>query len=203
MGFVLAAIVITVFAAIFIPPLVNPQHEQFLPEASVSSPQGFDLYLLVNPVSVEAGGTVTVTIWMSNTGTQVDNVSAASSWPIGDFLSNPCPSGNPLPFGVEILNGYYTTDNATAGRSLQLVNDVSCVASSASPTFFAIAASGSQAIVPYGGSFQLWNLSSSFFPFGGFYQAGGSPSFYHFHGVYTVVAADEWGDLVVTHFSAD
>jgi hypothetical protein len=201
MAAVLAAIVITIFAAIFIPPLINPLHDQFLPEVSVASPEGFTLYLGLRPVSPGSGMPVTVTIWMNNTGSQVDNATAESSWPMGGLFNNPCPTGEPLPFGVGILQGYYSSSNATQGLPLSLQTSDPCSAAGPSPAWFAIAPGSSQAIVPYTGSFQRWNLSSSFSPFTGFYPAG-STTLDRFQGVYTVVAADEWGDLVVSHFDA-
>lgn len=199
MAIVLAVLIVTAFAAIFVPPLVNPVHEQFSTEVSASSPYGFELSLMVQPTSVAPGGQVTVTVWLNNTGTEVNNLTAASSWPIEGLLQNQCPSGNPLPFGVGILQGYYTSDNATFGQPLRLMGNLSCTAAAASPAYFALAPQGSHAVVRYDGALQAWDLNSSL-SLTGYYA--GAAQFVRFQGVYTVVAADEWGDLAVTHFKS-
>lgn len=197
MALVLAAMVITVFAALFVPPLVNPPHEQFAPEVYESSPYGFSLYLEVSPTSLGTGGTITVTAWLNNTGGQVDNVTGSSGWLLPWLSETPCSSGYPVPIGLGVLGGYYTTSNVTSGEPLAAAPLGPCSSAGPRPPYFAIAPLSTQSIVFYEGALHGWNLSSSFALSG--YGNGTKTAF---QGVYTVVAGDEWGDLIVTHFKA-
>lgn len=61
MVLVLGAIVLTVFATIFIPPIVNPVHEQFNQTGYSDSVYGFRLNLRLNATQVAAGNGVAAT----------------------------------------------------------------------------------------------------------------------------------------------
>ena len=63
MALILAAITITIFGAIFLPPIFNPTREQFALSASTTSPYGFTLDLQLNTTSLRAGGTLEIMAW--------------------------------------------------------------------------------------------------------------------------------------------
>lgn len=192
MVLVLAAIVIVIFAAIFIPPLLNPIHEQFVPSASTNSAYGFSLNLLLNSTDLPPGGWVSMRAWLNSTSPQIDNITAANQWPVNpnSLRTGNCTLGWPL--GVGVLRGYYTTDNYTLGSPVSLPRLVfACpLIAYSPPSYFLLQSHGSTAVVRLSESLAEWDLRIVM-PFGGSYAETG---------VYTAVAADEWGDVVVVHF---
>ncbi|MDA4119012.1 MAG: hypothetical protein OK436_00310, partial [Thaumarchaeota archaeon] len=80
MSFVLAAIVITVFAAIFVPPYIYPQHNVFQSSVTYDSPFGFTLHLRINATSVPNAGAIMLTGWVNSTSSSIENVTAANAW---------------------------------------------------------------------------------------------------------------------------
>lgn len=199
MALVLAAIVITVFAAIFVPPVLNPVHEQFAQSVTYTSPNGFDMYLVVNSTHLAANQSVFMAAWVNNTSTNFSNVTAADQWPLPGLQYDPCGLGTP--FGIGILAGYYSSLNITLGTALSLpVEAVNCLASAtpSKPVAFLFEPQSSTIIAksPTGVTETGYEVNTSYSG----HLAGGK--LVPFSGVYTVVLADEWGDALVTHFSA-
>ncbi len=195
MALVLAAIVLTVFAALFIPPLLNPVHEQFNQSGSVNSPYGFSLNIRLNATHPAQGAGVSVTAWLNSTSPQISNITAVNSWPIGPqgLWTRICTSGWPL--GVGVMPGYYTSDNYTLGSLIRVPMPLlACPVSIFTPKYFLLQPYGSVAIVELNGALAHWNLTSTVSLGGPLLGAQRSS------GVYTAVAADEWGDVVIAHF---
>jgi hypothetical protein len=199
MAFVLAAITIVIFASIFIPPLVNPVHEQFSREASSNSPYGFGLNLSINATHLESGGYVAITFWINNTSKQINNVTAQNNWPVKNLPATSCPNGMPMSVGV--MKGYYTGDNLSLGHVLPLFYlGPPCppIPEFASTPYFLFQPLGSVALVRSAGGIRQVNVSVTVSS--NSYIEGGAAA--RFAGVFTVVAVDEWGDSVLTHFVA-
>jgi len=198
MAVILAAIVITVFASIFIPPLVYPSHEQFVASSSTFSPYGFSLLLTENATRIVSGQDIDVTAVMNNTSYEVLQVPAASDWPLAGLYTRPCFTGWPM--GIGIMQGYYTSDNFTSGTLLKLQYPQAGCSSgtSSAPTIFLIEADSPDSVANSTNSVQTWNLT---FSLDSRSYAGANGTAY-FQGVYTVVVADEWGDTAITHFAA-
>ena len=197
---VLATIVIVIFAAIYIPPLLNPIHEEFAPEVSVNSPYGFSLNLSVNATRIPAGGSVEFTVWLNNTSRQIDDVTAQSAWVVSNLTAAPCATYMPVRIGVML--GYFTADNFSLGTVLPLsYPSTSCSANSpsAQPSYFLFEPLGTEALMNTSAGIVREavsiTMSSDFFLMHGT-QAS-------FQGVMTAVAIDEWGDSVLTHFAVD
>ncbi len=191
MVFVLAAIVITIFGALFIPPYLYPAHEEFLPSAAVNSTLGFSLSIELNSTILAQGGAVNVTGQVENPTGQILNISAADRWAVdrGSLVTKPCISGWPV--GIGIMTGYYTQDNFSLGTLIRQSQPlVSCPVPAGQPSSFLVQSHGSSAVVRLPGSITEWDLTTTF--------AFRGP----LRGVFTVVVADEWGDVVLTHFRA-
>jgi hypothetical protein len=203
MSFVLAAIAITIFAAIFAFPYLSPPADTYQASVSYDSAFGFTLHLQLNATAVAPGGGVAVTGWLNSTSATIDNVTGADSWAIGpaSLWSAPCTAGWPI--GVGFMQGHYTLDNYTLGRliPLNLPAAQGCPVQSAVPGYFLLEPHSSKALVDLGGAPEYWLLQSSFTfsasSFGG-PQGPGAPGLQA--GTYTVVMADEWGDLLTTSF---
>ncbi len=195
MVFVLAAIVLTVFAAIFIPPIVNPLHEQFNQSGYSDSVYGFRLTILLNATQLASNGGVAVTAWLNNTSSETNNVTAASQWPAGlqGLWTRICTNGWPL--GVGVMPGYFTQDNYTRGSLIRVpVPLIGCPVSIYTPTFFLMQPGSSTAIVRLNGVLSDWNLTTTL-SLGSAQLSRNAGS-----GVFTAVAADEWGDVAIAHF---
>lgn len=195
MSLILAAIVLTVFAAIFIPPYVSPQHNAFRPSVSYDSPFGFVMHLTINSTEVRTGGGILLTGWLNNTSSSIENVTAASSWAVNQngLWERLCTSGWPI--GLGVMKGHYTQDNYTLGTLVPIPRPlVDCPVFANTPNYFLFEPHSSKALVTIGGTPALWNIETSF----GFRQYLGGYGLQS--GVYTAVLADEWGDVLTTNF---
>jgi hypothetical protein len=200
MVLVLIAIVLVIFAAIFIPPLLNPLHEQFPREASTNSLHDFALNLDLNSTRIVSGDFIAFTIWINNTSRQVNNVTAANSWPAANLtMISSC--GPAMPVSLGVMKGYYTTDNFSLGSifPLQRVSPACLVetgAQAALPPYYLFQPYGPVALTRVSGSIIQLNVTATILSNG--YIVGGNTV--PFSGVFTAVGADEWGDVVLTHF---
>jgi hypothetical protein len=194
MSLVLAAIVITVFAALFVPPYFFPQHTVFQSSVSRDSPLGFTLHLMVNSTSVARGGDILVIGWVNSSSSSIENVTAANAWgiPPGRLWGRVCTSGWPI--GVGVMEGHYTPDNYTLGTVIPVLRPAElCPIQSTSPNSFLFEAHSSKALVTIGGSPELWIIQTQFS------SSGFLSSYSLTPGVYTAVVADEWGDVLTTN----
>lgn len=194
MSFVLAAIVITVFAAIFVPPYLYPPHDLFQSSVSYDSPFGFTLHLTINTTSLPRAGVIMLTGWVNSTSSSIENVTAANSWglPQSRLWGRVCTTGWPI--GVGVMKGHYTQDNYTLGTVVPVPQPLaSCPIQLSSPRYFLFEAHSSKALVTVGGNTVLWRIQTGL-SFRGFSNSALQP------GVYTAVVADEWGDVLTTNF---
>lgn len=191
---VIAVMVGVLAAALVIPPIVNPLHEQFNGASTVVSPYGLSLTLRLNGTQLAAGEGESLTAWLNSTSSEVANISAAAGWPLGPqgLWTKACTSGWPL--GVGFMAGYYTADNYSLGSLVPVTGPLTgCPLMAGAPGSFLMQPRGSTAIVNVDGALSEWNLTSVL--------AIGSPQLSSQRGgVYTAIAVDEWGDVAVAHF---
>lgn len=195
MLFILTAIVITIFAAIIIPPYAFPKHNVYLQSVSEVSPFPFTLHLTLNTTSVSPSGGVLITGWINSSSAAVEDINASSSWalPQSRLWGRICTSGWPI--GVGVMEGHYTDANFTLGTLVSIRQPLySCPAQGSTPRDFLLRPHSSEALVTIGGSPEIWVLQSHH-SFSG-YLGGPQLS----PGIYTAVLADEWGDVLTTNF---
>ncbi|MDG6900361.1 MAG: hypothetical protein JRM80_00160 [Nitrososphaerota archaeon] len=194
MSIILAVMVITIFAAIFVPPYVSPARDLFQPDVSYASPVGFVMHLKLNSTSVTSGSGILLEGWINSSYPSVSDINATDSWalPQSQLWGKICTSGWPI--GLGIMQGHYTQDNYTLGTPVALPRPLTgCPAQAGAPADFLLRAHSSEALVTINGSPQVWNLVSSL-------GIGGSTSGRFPQGVYTAVLADEWGDVLTANF---
>ncbi|MDG6988054.1 MAG: hypothetical protein JRN21_01875 [Nitrososphaerota archaeon] len=203
MSVVLAAIVLTIFAALFVPPYFASPNV-FQTSVSVATPFGFSLNLALNSTSASPAGGVLLTGWLNSTESSVNNVTASVSWafpPTGLWLgTDRCTAGWPL--GIGVMQGHYTQDNYTLGSLLPFMQPLVYCPVTAPPQFFLLYPHSSEALAVIGGNPFRWVLNDSL-PFSSSSLAPGAlrstvsglPP-----GVYTAVLADEWGDVLTANF---
>jgi len=195
MSLVLAAIVITIFAAIFIPPYISPQHDVFQTSASLDFLSGFALHLQINSTTLQSNGTLLISGWINSTSSVIDNITTSDAWGVqqGGLWMAPCMSGWPI--GLGVMQGHYTTDNYTLGALLNVTkSDLAACPVTGAPNYFLFEPHSSKALVTLNAGPTFWVIQSSF-SFSG--SATGSPLQ---PGVYTAVLADEWGDVLTASF---
>ena len=196
MSLVLAAIVITIFAAIFIPPYISPQHNVFQKSTTLDSPFGFEMHLQVNSTSFSTSGAILVSGWVNSTAGSIENITAANSWgvPLSGLWGTTCQPGWPI--GVGVMQGHYTDDNYSLGTLLNFSRplDFRACGLLGRPSYFLLEPHSSKALVTVGTGPALWIIQTSFSFGPANLTAPLKP------GVYTAVLADEWGDVLTTNF---
>ena len=198
MGLVLAAILITIFAAIFIPPYVNPPHNAFQQSVSYDSGFGFTMYLNLNSTTLAPSGHIMFTGWVNSSASSVENLTTADSWafPQNFLWEQQCTSGWPI--GIGVMSGHYTQDNYTLGTLLQpSIPKVQCPLSG-SPQYFLFYPHSSEVLASINGNPYRWTIRMSLSLGPGSLNLPGFPA-----GVYTAVFADEWGDVLTANFLVD
>ena len=197
MGFILAAIVITIFAAIFIPPYVNPPHNAYPQSVSFDFGSGFTMHLTVNYSSGSPTWSALLSGWVNSTSPSIESITAADSWafPLNDLFTRLCTPGWPI--GIGVMEGHYTQDNYTLGTLIPLnSSQPQCSGVSYSPTSFAFEPQTSRALVVLGGKPSFWTIQTVL------RFTGTTPGYLLPPGVYTAVLADEWGDVLTADFLA-
>src|SRR6266567_9248374 len=168
-----------------------------------NSALGIRLDLSVNSTSLKPGDKIAITIRERNLRLVPNEVRAASAWKLQGLSLGPCGTVN-RPIGFAIFKGNYTRENLSAKHPLQLYQPGAyfcpMILSRINSYVFEplsnladvegfklqiedqtqVAGAWCEPILPFPGL-------ATFHPF--------SP------GVYTVVGGDEWGDLIVLHFT--
>ena len=179
-----------------------------------NSTLGIRLDLSVNSTHLKPGDGIAITLSEHNLHLSSNEVGAWWGWKDHGLRFAPgpgCPTAD-LPIGFFVLNGYYTKDSISNGHPLQLYmpgsaywGSISCpeILSARSYVFdpesslaTIMGTCNPCSTVPIELQRQVAGLVDTT-------QSFHSPStFYPFsHGVYTLVGGDEWGDLLLLHFT--
>lgn len=203
MSVVLAAMAVVVVATLLIPPLLFPAKEGFQPSVSLNSPFGFALHLKINSTSSSGSG-VLIWAWLNSTSPGLDNVTTGAAWGVdpGDLYRTPCAVGWPI--GIGVMRGHYDQYNYTLGTMIPLYSaSPGCRPSPAgSPSYFILEPHSSRVLVDVSGTPEYWTIQTRYafgYAAGEGLQTGVGPGLLP-AGVYTVVVADEWGDVLTTNF---
>jgi hypothetical protein len=156
---------------------------------------------------------ILVMVSLLNTLVSPNNLTAARNWPLPDLAPGLCSDYN-QPFGIDIMKGYYTRANITSASPLQLFAQQYC------PVYFPPAYFVFDPKSNYVNTVSQKNTSEYTNPLGDAEReiplsgycctdvigtknctciTYGAIPFQV--GTYTVAGGDEWGDLVLLHFS--
>ena len=205
MALVLAALAITIFAAIFIPPYLNPSNDVFQTSTSFDSAFGFTMHLQLNTTEVSPTGGLMITGWLNSTSQSIQNVTIMDDWAYsqGGLQEEACIGGWPM--GIGVIQGHYTEDNYTLGTLLPLNQTAAGCSVSPPPQYLLLYPQSSQAQASIGGSLSAWLLRMEFTFGEGSLRNGAIPGVPGPSGlppgVYTAVLADEWGDVLTANFA--
>jgi len=174
--------------------------------ASSKSSDGLSLSLSLNATTYQPGQPVTIVIDETNTLPKTNNVPTSNKWPLTALGVGPCGPIN-YPFGIAVFKGNYTSLNVLSMTPLKLYNPTamySCPAMlSGISTYEFEPLSDSAAIFQNSGTSPVLteNMNSEIHSTG-YWVTNPNETLTDFDpGVYTVVGGDEWGDLVVAHFT--
>jgi hypothetical protein len=175
--------------------------------STVISSYGLSLTLSLNSTTYHPGEQISITIDEKNTLATENNIHVANAWPVqGLNLVSPC-GPLPYPFGISILQGYYDAKSVAAIAPLQFFDP--------NAMLFLICLSMS----PVSYDFQPWsdiatihtsdpepypviNMTATVTWTGFWTGSCCNATFSNFTpGIYTVVGGDEWGALVILHFT--
>jgi len=140
------------------------------------------------------------------------NITVADLWKYPhDSLDSFYPCGFTSPIGLAILQGYYDANNFTRGKALTLYNTslgYSCTSHLYPVAYYLFSPSSdsAQGFDSHQNPLRNQSMTIDFLTSG--YWTGGigadppePAQFHRFEGTYTVVAADEWGAVAISHFT--
>ena len=182
-------------------------------QETLNSTSGLRLDLLVAP-SNASKGEMLIRVDEYNTLDTSNNATAPNEWRYSQDLLNPyndCGTSGPLGFAV--FQGYYDMTNFTSGNALLLWNTT--YVETCSSTIYPVT---NYLFNPGGDIATAYNAMGLVYPFDtnasvslsltteGYWTGGqysGTPaSFLVFpSGTYTIIAADEWGKVVLSYFT--
>jgi len=164
---------------------------------------GLVLNLSVNTSSFSQGKSLQVYISETNSLSSMNNVTASQNWGT-TFSLGRCSAD--YPFGILLLKGYYTLENFTQGEKVSLqspVQNYMCVRPPFSTSYYHFLPKSDTAVVQVdtGNQTITWPMGTSI-SITGYWTVQGSFAPLQ-HGMYTLVAGDEWGALALLHFSVN
>jgi len=167
------------------------------------SSSGFRLDLFVAPC-IGTAGLLEVNADEYNTLNLLNNISVANNWqfpPTSLNTYNPCVTGA---VGVAIFSGYYDLSNFTKALSLPLSNNTKGFNCTTLPHngYYMFNPQSSQAVIITSRNYIITpSLTNLHYEMKGYWSSPSNPTFTNFPlGNYTVLAADEWGQVVLVHF---
>jgi hypothetical protein len=200
MSIVVALIAMTAIAGVLVAPLFYGGRGSLPRSVTVDSGDGFSLVLAVNSTQVRGSGGILVDARVLSDSRQYQNISASASWrlaPASLYLPDAC-SRPWWPVGVGIMAGRFGPYNFTSAAVVYPEGTSQCppgAGLSGTPGHFLLLNMSSTAIVNVRGNLSAVVLDAGF-AFGP--SVAGVPSLSP--GPYTVVAADEWGDVALLNF---
>lgn len=172
--------------------------------STVVSGNGLSLTLSLNSTTYRPGEQISITISEMNILAIENNIRAANRWAIQGLRLGPCRTV--YPFGISILQGYYDAKNVGAITPLQLFDPNAayhCPVYTAAVSYNFQPSSDIAAIYT-GYDSEPWSINMTAKVTSAGFWTGSRPNatFSDFTpGIYTVVGGDEWGALVVLHFT--
>jgi hypothetical protein len=190
---------------------------------TTNSTLGLELSLSVNSTMIPSEDAIIVSASIFNTLPTVNNLTASSDWPVQYLLSGPCDYGNKtlFPAGIAAFSGYYGVNNISSASPIGIWATIECPIQS---VLWGINADdqliniSSYSLLPkndsgyfayYASSQTVPGVSSMQLSTGGITISANNVTFpSHFYnsllsslpGTYTLVAGDEWGQMVLAHF---
>ena len=176
--------------------------------ASSKSVSGLSLSLSLDSKTYQSGQQVGIYIDEKNTLSKTNTITTSAKWPVSGLGVGPCGVLN-YPFGIAVFQGNYTAANVSTATPLQIYEPgiYHCPDILADISYYVFQPLSDTAAV-----FQMSESTAGFTagmnaevepaPTGYWANDNVGAAFTNFEpGIYTVVAGDEWGALVLVHFT--
>jgi hypothetical protein len=172
---------------------------------SNSSPNGLSLSLSLDATIYQPDQGILITVGEQNILSTQNNVPSAYQWPLGGLSLSPCGT-NSFPFGVAIFQGNYTAEDVSTATPLVLYNPNELPPCPAIPaiTAYDFLPSSDLATEIIDNQFNSQAIPMDQSVTVTYYWLGSGKNVTQHDlepGIYTVAGGDEWGDLVVVHFT--
>lgn len=180
--------------------------------AVIQSAHGLDMSLSLDSAIYQSGQDISIIIDEINTLSSTNNIHSSTRLLDELVLPDPQdPTGTDnypfevYPFGVAIFQGYYTTGlNLSKATPLNLIKPViehGRIEHFGEKFVYNFKPSSDIVVFSYGDTINNSPMRDEI-NIEGYWTNSGSNSFSNFNpGVYTVVAGDEWGAMVILHFT--
>jgi len=174
--------------------------------STVVSGNGLSLTLSLNSTIYHPGEQISVTIKEKNTLAVENNIPVDNRWAVQGLSLGPCGTLN-YPFGISIVQGYYDAKDVIGVAPLQLFDPNAayrCPMILTGITSYDFQPSSDIAAIYTGYDSEPWSINMTVKSTSAGFWTGSRPnaSFSNFTpGVYTVIGGDEWGALVILHFT--
>jgi hypothetical protein len=168
---------------------------------------GLSLSISVNPQIIKPGYPVHIVISESNTLSKTNNLRVSNKWPMSGLSVGICGTES-YPFGVAVFQGSYTNANLSTATPLELYDPntqvMGCVPPVSNITAYDFKSSSDIATLDGNAINGNATFEMSAQVIGGINWVGNPPNAvqqYFEPGVYTVVGGDEWGNMIILHFT--
>ena len=178
--------------------------------STVNSTLGLSLQLYAEPCgSLACIGSLDIMASVANVRNVSNNVTDQNNWQYPSDSLNPYnPCGSPGEVGFGIFRGYYDSSNYSNAVALTLYNDSTpyvCTTMIFPNTTYSFLPNSDNVQLVNSSGTSVYNESISVSKLIGGYWTGqiGSATYQTFpNGTYTIISADEWGQVVFLYFTA-
>lgn len=154
------------------------------------------LVMSLNSTDIKPGQSMGMDISLTNTSPNRVVLDLEHNWPLRKWSMGPCLFH--LPFGMALLQGYYTAQNMTDGERLPLYPRGMYMCRTIGIVDFVFEPSSSKATIETYNSTNYPVTMQYHVGFNGYYNGQKFQPFVP--GPYTVVGDDQWGHISIKHF---
>ena len=170
---------------------------------TTESAGGLLLGLSLNKTTIAPGQTIGITVYERNTRQETNNVSASDSWPVSGLSVGPC-GVTTMPMGIALYRGNWSTLTISGAQPLQLYKPgpyyCPALMGGIRAYVFQPISETAQVIGPCSPNPCFTSNMSSTADVSGYWGTSLIQFSDFFPGVYTVVAGDEWGNVLLLRF---
>ncbi|HJU13251.1 MAG TPA: hypothetical protein VJ792_02205 [Candidatus Nitrosotalea sp.] len=170
---------------------------QVNPQSGTEPESGIALAMDLNSTAIRTGQTMGMDISLTNTTPGVLTINPQHNWPLRKWSMGPCLFH--LPFGMALMQGDYTLQNMTDGQRLTLYPRGVYVCKTIGIVDFVFQPSSSKATIETYNSTNISVNMQYHVAFNGYYD--GQTFRPLAGGMYTVVGEDQWGHVILKHFT--